>query len=181
MSNVFVTSDTWFNRPLEDDPNVNVVDNNDHLIINWNEVVKKDDIVYVLGGFGIGDLYHILVRLKGKIHFLRNYFTPDERQFMNELKYCVDKSSDPKLSERIVFENDHIIILNESDVILSYFPLSDWIGKSAGTYCFHGYNGDTSLKEHNISCISNKWDNMPVSITDIQSNIKAFDKVLKQI
>ena len=62
MSDIFVVSDTWFNRLLKDDPNENVVDNNDFIIQMWNEKVKPGDIVYVLGGFGIGDLYHILAR-----------------------------------------------------------------------------------------------------------------------
>ena len=32
MSNIFVISDTWFNRLIEDDPNENVVDRNEQII-----------------------------------------------------------------------------------------------------------------------------------------------------
>ena len=50
MSNIFVISDTWFNRLIEDDPNENVVDRNEQIIQAWNSTIKKNDIVYVLGG-----------------------------------------------------------------------------------------------------------------------------------
>ena len=32
MSNIFVISDTWFNRLIKDDPNENVVDRNEQII-----------------------------------------------------------------------------------------------------------------------------------------------------
>ena len=40
MSSIFAVSDTWFNRLLEDDQNLNVVDNNEHIIDTWNERVR---------------------------------------------------------------------------------------------------------------------------------------------
>lgn len=136
MSKTFVISDTWFNRLLVDDPSVNVVDNNNHIIQNWNETVKKNDKVYVLGGFGIGDLFHILVRLNGEIHFLDNYFNEEEKGFINELKKCVNQSSDIDFKDKIYFESSQIIVLNKSDAVLSYFPLSDWLGKQTGNILF---------------------------------------------
>ena len=86
MSNIFVISDTWFNRLIEDDPNENVVDRNEQIIQVWNNTIKKNDIVYVLGGFGIGDLYHIVIQLNGKIHFLNNCFNADEKEFIENMK-----------------------------------------------------------------------------------------------
>ena len=156
MSKIFVISDTWFNRLLVDDPNENVVDNNEHIIQNWNETVKKNDKVYVLGGFGIGDLFHILVRLNGEIHFLDNYFNEEEKGFINELKKCVNQSGDIDFKDKIYFENSQVIVLNKLDAVLSYFPLSDWSGKQTGTYCFHGLNDELDIEEHNISSLGSK-------------------------
>lgn len=174
MSKVFVISDTWFNRPLTDDKNINVVDSNDYIISNWNDVVTKNDDIYVLGGFGIADLYHIVTRLNGRIHFLDNYFSEDEKHFIEELKSMISKSNDEKLSERIIFENKQIIILNDLDSILSYLPLNEWPGKSTGTFCFHGINDDLDIANHNISCTSSKWECIPVDIESILDNVQIF-------
>lgn len=174
MPSIFAISDTWFNRLMEDDPNANVVDNNDHIIQCWNETVNKDDKVYVLGGFGIGDLYHILVRLNGEIHFLANYFNNDEKMFLNTMMDAVRKSSDIELKSRIIFEQAQILTLNDLDVVLSYFPLEDWVGKSTGTYCFHGLNNTMDIEGHNITCIGSEWEYSPVNITDVQKNIETF-------
>ena len=174
MPSIFAISDTWFNRLREDDPNVNVVDNNDHIVQCWNETVKKDDKVYVLGGFGIGDLYHILVRLNGEIHFLANYFNDDEKNFLNAMHEAVEKCSDPEFKNRIFFEYKQITTINELDAVLTYLPLSDWPGKSTGTYCFHGLNDTMDIEGHNITCVATEWEFSPVNISDVQKNIETF-------
>lgn len=179
MPSIFAISDTWFNRLLVDEPNENVVDNNEHIIQVWNENVNPDDEIYVLGGFGIGDLYHILIRLNGKIHFLDNYFNKDERSFMNSMKDALNRSSDQNIKERITFENGQIVILKDIDVILSYFPLEDWPGRSSGTYCFHGMTEDTDLMEHYISCVAKKWEFAPVNIINVQNNINSFNSAIE--
>lgn len=176
---IFVISDTWFNRLLVDDPNENVIDNNEHIIQVWNETVSPGDKVYVLGGFGIGDLYYILTRFNGEIHILDNYFNSDEKNFISDMKDCVNKSSDPSFKSKVVFEKKQIIVLSDVDAVLSYFPLEDWPGKSTGTYCFHGMTETTDLKEHNISCVSKKWKCVPVNITNIQDNIDTFNNIVE--
>lgn len=180
MPSIFAVSDTWFNRLLVDDPNENVVDNNEHIIQAWNEVVKKEDIVYVLGGFGISDLYHILVRLNGHIHFLDNYFNEEERTFIKDMREAIDKSSDQTFRDKVVFETNQIVVLPEQDSILSYFPLEEWSGKSTGTYCFHGLTSEMNLLNHSISCVSKKWKGYPVNIETVKTNINSFDEILDE-
>ena len=162
MPNIFAISDTWFNRILDDNQESNVVDNNERLIKNWNDTVKPGDKVYVLGGFGIGELYHIVIRLKGEIHFLNNYFNADEKMFIKEMKDSLKKSSDPEAVKKVVFESNQIVILNDLDSVLTYYPIQEWPGKSSGTYCFHGFNNLMNLNEHNITCMSGEWDSKPV-------------------
>ena len=178
MPSIFAVSDTWFNRLLEDDQNLNVVDNNEHIIETWNETVNPGDKVYVLGGFGIGDLYHIITRLNGEIHFLDNYFTPEEKTFIKGMKESINKSSDPDFKNKIVFEKNQVIVLPDLDVILSYFPLEEWSGKQTGTYCFHGLTDKIDMTNHTISCVAKKWDYSPVSIINVQSNIESFNNAL---
>lgn len=174
MSKVFVVSDTWFNRPMEDNRNISVIDYNENLIRCWNSVVGKNDIVYVLGGFGISDLYNIAIQLNGNIHFLDNYFTDDEKEFMNSFKQSVKNSIDTNMKNRFSFEKNQIIVLNKLDAVLSYFPLTDWSGKESGTFCFHGLNEELNLTTHSISCNIHKWQGLPVNISEIMDNIKSF-------
>lgn len=178
MPKVFAISDTWINRLLVNDPNENVLDNNDHIVQSWNDVVNKNDIVYVLGGFGIADMYHILVRLNGDIHFLSNYWNADEIESMTMLKTAVEKSSDATFRERIHFEDKQIVVLNELDAVLSYYPLQDWPGKRTGTYCFHGLNEEMNLEEHNITCVASHWEFEPTDIQEVQKNIQTFSSKL---
>ena len=180
MPSIFAVSDTWFNRLLVNDPNENVVDNNEHIIQSWNEVVTNDDTVFVLGGFGIGDLYQILVRLNGQIHFLNNYYTEEEISFLSQMKEAVDKSSDENFKDKITFESGQIIALPQYDVFLSYFPLSEWCGKSTGTYCFHGLTSEMNLLDHSISCVSRKWKGYPVNIENVKNNISSFSEIFDE-
>lgn len=176
MPNIFVVSDTWFNRLLDDEPNSNIVENNDKIINTWNKKIGKNDDVYVLGGFGIGDLYCIVARLNGRIHFLDNYFNDDEKEFMDIMRECLEYSSDQELKNRIVFEGKQILVLKDKDAVLSYFPLADWSGRKTGTYCYHGLNNDIDIGEHYISCVSKRWEHIPVNIDAVKKNIDAFNK-----
>ena len=90
MPKIFVISDTWFNRVLNDGPDVDTVDSNESIIFNWNTIVTPDDTVYVLGGFGILDLYNIVIQLKGNIHFLNNVFNPDEEMYIENVKESIE-------------------------------------------------------------------------------------------
>lgn len=176
--NIFITSDLWFNRPMLEFSFMTNEEYNDNIITNWNNVVGKNDIVYILGGFGIGECYDILLKLNGEIHFLNSIFTNSDRIFIDEIKNSVENSVNLKFSKRIIFESNQILALPEEDCVLSYFPLNDWIGKSTGTFCFHGYTNKHNLKENNISCKFELWDNSPVSINEIKNNFLKFEKLL---
>ena len=173
MPKIFVISDTWFNRVLNDGPDVDTVDSNESIIFNWNTIVTPDDTVYVLGGVGILDLYNIVIQLKGNIHFLNNVFNPDEKMYIENLKESIDKSGDIGLQERLIFEDDQLVVLSDKDVILTYYPLSVWPGKGVDVFCFHGYTDDMNLEEQNITSTFSKWGKH-IDIDEIKSNIQNF-------
>lgn len=177
MQNLFVTSDTWFNRLLPDDGKMTVLEKNENIINKWNSTVNPEDIVYVLGGFGISDLFNIVCRLNGEIHFLNNYVTNDERMFIIDMMESVIASSDNTILSRIFLEEDQIMILGDYDCILSYFQLADWAGKKGGTFCFHGLNGNIDMKDNNISCMSSKWKNCPLNVVSIMEQVKDFKEI----
>jgi calcineurin-like phosphoesterase family protein len=176
--NIFVTSDLWFNRPMSEFSSMSNNEYNNMIINNWNNVVKRDDIVYILGGFGIGDCYDIVLKLNGEIHFLNSVFTNSDRDFRNSIQEGVVNSVNKELTKRIIFEREQIIAIPNEDIVLSYFPLQDWYGKSTDTFCFHGYTNNHYLNENNISCKIELWDNSPVNIKDIKNNFSKFKKLL---
>ena len=177
-NDIFIVSDIWFNRPIGEFSSMTNNEYNNMIIDNWNNTVSKKDIVYVLGGFGIGDCYDIVIKLNGEIHFLNSVFSQSDRYFRNIMKNAVENSVDKELKKRIFFESDQILALEKEDCILSYFPLNDWAGKSTNTFCFHGYNNNHNIIENNISCKLGLWKCAPVSIKDIKNYFLKFEKLL---
>ena len=102
--NIFVTSDVWFNRPMGEYASMTNEEYNDMIIDNWNSAVSNGDVVYVLGGFGIGDCYDIVLKLNGEIHFLNSIFSHSDSVFRNAIKEGVDNSVNKDMRKRVVFE-----------------------------------------------------------------------------
>lgn len=177
---IFVVSDVWFNRPIGDFSSMTNDEYNNAIVEQWNKSVGHDDIVYVLGGFGIGYCYDIVLKLNGEIHFLNSVFSPSDDMFRCELKSCVENSVDVNLKKRIFFERNQILSIPEIDCILSYFPLCDWAGKNTNTFCFHGYTDKHNLSENNISCKIELWNNSPVSIEEIKNNLHKIERLLNK-
>lgn len=178
--NIFVTSDIWFNRPIGEFSHMTNDEYNNMVIDNWNDVVTNDDIIYVLGGFGIGDCYDIILKLNGEIHFLNSIFTQSDSNFRNLIKENVKYSVNVDLAKRIVFESDQILAIPNIDCVLSYFPLNDWVGKTSDTFCLHGYTNKHNLNDNNISCKLEMWDNSPVSVKEMKSRLSKLKKMLRK-
>lgn len=176
MGKIFVTSDIWFNRPTGKKSECNTNEYNDMIINNWNKTVGKRDIVYILGGLGVGDLYHLLVKLNGEIHIMNNLYSQEELYFMDNLVKTIDHSVDKKLKNKFIFTTNQIMSIPSHDAILTYLPLMDWVGSETGVYCFHGLRMGSDLAAHRISCAMEEWDFKPIEIQDIQENIKKFSQ-----
>jgi calcineurin-like phosphoesterase family protein len=178
--NIFIISDVWFNRPIGEFSSMTNEEYNNMIIDNWNSKVNKGDVVYVLGGFGIGDCYNIVLKLNGEIHFLNSVFSKSDSDFRNSIKEGVENSVDKELAKRIIFEGNQIISLPQDDCVLSYLPLNDWVGKSTNTFCFHGYTNLHNMRDNNISCKFELWKCSPVNIKDIKNYFLKFEKLLSK-
>lgn len=178
--NIFVTSDIWFNRPMGEFSYMTIEEYNNMVIDNWNNIIDEDDIVYILGGFGIGDCYDIILKLKGEIHFLNSIFSHVDNVFINTLKNNVENSVNIELTKRIFFESNQIITIPNIDCVLSYFPLNDWVGKSTNTFCLHGYTNKHILNDNNISCKFELWENAPMNIDHVKKSISKLRKILSK-
>lgn len=176
MQKIFVTSDIWFNRPNENFSTTN--EYNNLIIENWNKTVSKKDVVYILGGLGISDMFSLVVKLNGEIHILNNCFTNDDKLFYDILKDNVERSIDVNLTNKIIFEDAQILTIPELDTFLSYFPLETWGGDMTGTFLFHGYNSNSDLINNKISCKIEDWKYKPILISEVKSNLFKFKKNL---
>lgn len=178
MGKTFVTSDTWFNRPCCSHYGENHIDYNNKIINAWNSSISDEDTVYVLGGFGICDIYDILFHLKGNIKFLNTFFSPDEEAAKEKMVEMIGKSFDSTLKKRVEILNDQIVIMKDMDAVLSYFPLIDWYGKKADSVCFHGMFESTNMNNNNICCNADKWDLTPVDIDEVMSKMEKFKSMV---
>lgn len=91
MKKIYLIADTHFsheniikycNRPFND-----IDEMNNEMINNWNNIVKKDDIVYHLGDFTIDsdDLKNLVNKLNGEIYFIRGNHDGKSIKFYNNL------------------------------------------------------------------------------------------------
>ena len=93
MSDIWLTSDTHFGHDKDFVWNArgfeNIEQHNQEIIKRWNEVVKKDDIVYHLGDVMLGDLesgMECLKQLNGQIKIvLGNHDTKNRVKAYKEL------------------------------------------------------------------------------------------------
>jgi calcineurin-like phosphoesterase family protein len=128
---IFVTSDTHFNhdniikycnRPFHD-----VQEMNRAIVNNWNDVVGKQDIVYHLGDFIMGDR-------KETDYYLNK---------LNGIKYLVQGNHDNALT---VMADGWAKVLNYGELkigktlfVLCHYPFESWNRKEHNSVHLHGH------------------------------------------
>ena len=88
----YITSDTWFGRPqileIANRKFSNIEEMNDVLIKNWNNKVKKRDVVFHLGNFAWDPeiARKALKKLNGRIYFLKGNCDKALEEVINDKK-----------------------------------------------------------------------------------------------
>lgn len=141
----------------------------DTIIRNFNARVRRDDTVYLLGDFYIGDdneiLESIVSQLKGHLVFIQG--NHDSNHEMNNLKSMGKQVND------LGFK----ISLNHRKLMLTHFPLE--VGKHGPYWSIHGHiHQNKSSQSHQINvCVDsplarNKAFGEPFSIDEIEQIIR---------
>lgn len=105
------------------------------LIKNWNDMVKKDDIVYVLGDLTkIEDkdvINSYLSKLEGRKIFILGNHDEYIRENYKEL-----------LFEEVVEYKE--IAVDGTLIVLCHYPILEWNKKNKGSICLHGHTHNHS-------------------------------------
>ena len=168
---IYLTSDLHFghkNIIKYEHRNYETVDEMDKdYIERWNNKVKKDDLIYILGDFSwykAEKTMEILKQLKGrKVLIVGNH---------DEI-YLNNKDFDRSLFEEICYYKE--LKINKTKIILFHYPIIDWNGKHNGSLHFYGHVH--SIKNQDIDYMKNQENCYNVSIDYNNKFLKLGDFV----
>jgi calcineurin-like phosphoesterase family protein len=133
---IFFTSDHHFNHHRICDyafrPFSSVDEMDEAMIQRWNDVVKRNDVVYHLGDFTLNDnALPYLSRLNGNIHFVVPDFHHDQRWLKNR----------PLLKNVTYLPPIYALNVNKENVIyiLCHYPMAIWDRQHYGAWHLHGH------------------------------------------
>jgi len=108
------------------------------LIQLWNETIKKEDTVYILGDFCLGTkerTEYILNKLHGKKYLIRG----NHDKSCNGLERYFQWVGDIK---EMKFNNDQFPFIRKGEtfcVEMCHFPMVSWNRRTHGTFMLHGH------------------------------------------
>ena len=151
------------NRPYESAEEMDTA-----LIRNWNDTVKSEDEVYILGDFTMlsaPKAHEYLTQLNGRKYFIKG----------NHDKFLKGNAFRPYEKDFEWIKDYHVLNLHNRQIILFHFPIAEWhqfFRKSIHLYG-HVHNSEHSLKR--LSTLDGAmfnvgvdvWDYRPVSIDEI--------------
>lgn len=141
--NYWFVSDTHFdhedileysNRPFE-----NIKQHNEHLIQNWNEYVKPEDIVYHLGDFAMGRDFDGIERICGSLN-----------GFIHLIPGNHDTNAKLEIYGRYFTIEPPLLHCRKPNVVLCHYPLAVWLGSHHGTPHLHGHSHGSYVSEGKI-------------------------------
>ena len=178
--NIWITSDTHFGHDREflyGKRGFEYVTEHDAAIINnWNSIVKSDDTVYLLGDVFLGDQDHgieCLKQLNGQIHIIcGNHDTDTKIKLYEQCENVVEI----KLAERLKY-GKHNYFLSHYPTLSGNITDDGCWRKTTWNCCGHSHTQDKFAdldKGPIIHCELDAWNNYPVSIDEIESDIRDF-------
>jgi calcineurin-like phosphoesterase family protein len=164
---IFVTSNQQFGRPnaikLYKRPFESVKEMNQSMIDVWNSVVSQEDKVYVLGNFAWDPetAENSLKELNGEIIAI-----------VGEHDTAIEEIDNMKnIIKNVSFNKDSIEYFHDAQVTMSYWPLTDWPGKSKGILSVIGHPNKKYRTDHKkgiINCSCDFWEFKPLELSKIK-------------
>lgn len=162
---IYFISDTHFlhkniikydNRPFSS------IEEHDEMIIqNWNNTIGKNDTVYHLGDFSLGNptkAEEIMKRLNGKINYIIGNHDEEDKRLLKRLE-----------SNFNVLGHAHSIKIDRQLIVLSHFPYQVWNKMHKGSFHLFGHSHGSLIdvigrkKDVGVNCINYK----PISYDEI--------------
>ena len=176
---IWISSDFHFghNKPFLYKPRGfgSIQEHDETIIKNWNELVKPEDDVYVLGDLVLGDTWHgleCLKQLKGHIHIVHGNHDSDNRiekylRLSNVVEYCGFAT--------IIKQGKQRFYLSHYPTITSNCDSNKPLTARVINLCGHSHTKDVFAdwdKGLIYHCELDAHDNRPVLLDDIRTEIK---------
>lgn len=149
----------------------NFEEKNEFLIKNWNQIVKKDDHIYLLGDISEGtgvETNKILERLNGSKYLIIG----------NNDNYLSDSNFNKDL---FVWIKDYFELhINEEKIILFHFPIEIWSGYKNNRIHLHGHLHNTRpilkpMKRYDVGV--DALEGFPVSLNEVLHSLQGFKNI----
>ena len=168
---IYLTADCHFghtniinhcNRPFSSVEEMDAV-----LIQNWNETVKKNDEIYILGDFTMrtSEVAHdYLTKLNGRKYFIRG----NHDRFLENFE--------PYESDFEWVKDYHRLIYNGQRIIMFHYPILEWDQIHRGAYHCYGHVHNNKVSAERLAVLDGSRainvgvdvnNYRPVSIKDI--------------
>lgn len=171
---IFFTSDHHFGHrniiKYENRPFKSVEEMDEELINRWNSVVKKNDAVYHLGDFTLGNRKNAqdyFPKLNGRIFILGNFWHHDARWIQHAENFYVSKD------DVYVVILPPIVVLEKPTIVLCHYPFAVWDRKHYGSIHLHGHSHCKYIPPKDDLCFDvgvDCWDFYPVTLDQILEN-----------
>jgi len=153
----------YCNRPF-----ANVEEMDESLLAKWNEAVKENDVVYILG-----DLFYrnsvpaeqTLKAMKGKKHLILGNHDKGWVKGVDLSKYFVETSN------LLTYKLDGV------KYTLCHYPMLSWEGRGNGGYMIHGHVHNNRLEWNNDYLLNAGVDVnnfKPVTLEELVANNAVF-------
>lgn len=176
----FFISDTHFGDEIsiqiDHRPFQNIEEMDKNILKNWNEKVKPEDDVYIVGDLLCHNKNHdakyYLRQLTGHLHLIIGN---------HDHTFLEDKSNEAFFDS---INDIKTIYLDGKEIVLSHFPLAEWNGCFRGTYQIYGHIHNSRHASYDFMKTQEKAYNCGCMICDYQpvtfDELVEFNKIYKK-
>lgn len=173
MNNTYFTADlhlghaniiSYCKRPFVKN-DIGTIEMNEHIVQEWNKVVKPNDAIWVLGDtcFRINIWEKYVHRLNGQINLIYGNHDPDE--FHNRAK-----RGDLKIASAF---DTKMITVNGQKIFMSHYPHRRWPNCHHGCWHIYGHeHGNVEDLGKSTDVGVDCWNFKPVSFEELEVRFK---------